>query len=82
MSKQRLSERQEFVFDFIQSKGEVEQSVIVDEIIQKYQPKDKNNARVTVSRILSSLKSHDLVKKREEKNEGAGGIYKNIWSVK
>jgi hypothetical protein len=80
--KSGLSAHQEKVLNYIRSQTEVEQGDIVRHFYDEFAFKDMNNGRVAISRILSRLTTLDYVKKREEKNEGAGGIYKNVWSLK
>lgn len=79
--KLKLSKGQEQVYNLIKRKGEIEQREINEYLLKENNLKDMLNARVTTSRILSALRSENLVKKRQEKNEGPGGIYKNIWSL-
>lgn len=81
MMKLKLSKGQEQVYNLIKRKGEIEQREINEYLLKENNLKDMLNARVTTSRILSALRSENLVKKRQEKNEGPGGIYKNIWSL-
>jgi len=76
------SKSQEKVFQYIQKNKDVEQSEIVKHFFIEFSYKDMNNARSGISRILTALKANNLIFSRQEQNDGAGGIFKNIWNVK
>lgn len=77
-----MSKQQTDVLEFIKNKKEVSQSEIVDHYLESFNYKNRNNARASISRILTKLKSIEYIDYRQEKNDGSGGIYKNIWFVK
>lgn len=75
------SKAQGKVYEYIKNKQDVEQSEIVKHFFIEFGYKDMNNARSGISRILTALKSSSLIYVRQEQNDGAGGIYKNVWNA-
>jgi len=78
----QTSKSQSKVLDYIKQNKDVEQSAIVKHFFVEFGYKDMNNARSGISRILTVLRADNLIFSRQEQNDGAGGIYKNIWNMK
>ena len=76
----KTSIKQEKILDFIKEKGEVLQPEITEHFLPTYS--DKKIARINICILLKKLQKDNLIKVvRTEKNEGSGGIDKNVWSA-
>ena len=77
-----INERCQEILAHITVKRKVTQPEIVTEFSKRWDYRDKNSARASISRMLKQLEQEEHIKKTPIPNPGSGGLDMNLWSPK
>lgn len=79
---QKMTTKQKGVLDYVQKNSPTDQSQIVNHFSKRWYDGNKSIARVTISRILSFLRSEGFLIRTKKPNDKQGSLEKNVWSIK